>query len=92
MRLSLCIIVKNEEKNLEPCIESVRPVIDEIIVVDTGSADDTRKITEKLVAKVFEFSWCDDFAAARNESIKYNCFVKSQKIPFFVIPAEAGIQ
>jgi glycosyltransferase involved in cell wall biosynthesis len=70
LTLSLCMIVKNEEKNLAPCIESIKPVVDEIIVVDTGSVDDTREIAEGLGAKVFEFPWCDDFAVARNESIK----------------------
>ena len=71
LTLSLCMIVKDEEKNLADCIRSVKPVVDEIIVVDTGSVDDTRKIAEGLGAKVFEFPWCDDFAAARNESIRH---------------------
>ncbi|MGB9500360.1 MAG: glycosyltransferase [Dissulfuribacterales bacterium] len=71
MRLSLCMIVKNEAKNIADCIRSVKPVVDEIIVVDTGSVDDTREIAGELGAKVFEFPWCDDFAAARNESIRH---------------------
>jgi glycosyltransferase involved in cell wall biosynthesis len=70
-RLSLCMIVKNEARNLECCIQPLKPVLDEIIVVDTGSTDETREIARGLGAKVFDFPWCDDFAAARNESIKY---------------------
>jgi len=69
--LSLCMIVKNETGNIAECIRSVKPVVDEIIVVDTGSVDNTREIAEKLGAKVFEFPWIDDFAAARNESIRH---------------------
>lgn len=71
MRLSLCMIARNEAKNIADCIRSVKPVVDEIIVVDTGSVDDTREIAEGLEAKVFEFPWCDDFAAARNESTRH---------------------
>ncbi|MEA3414749.1 MAG: glycosyltransferase [Thermodesulfobacteriota bacterium] len=62
---------RTKKKNLADCIRSVKPVVDEIIVVDTGSDDDTREIAKELGAKVFEFPWCDDFAAARNESIRY---------------------
>lgn len=70
-KFSLCMIVKNEAENLAPCINSVKPVMDEIIVVDTGSTDNTKEIAERLGAKVFDFPWCDDFSAARNESIRY---------------------
>lgn len=65
------MIAKDEAKNIADCIRSVKPVVDEIIVVDTGSADNTRKIAEELGAKVFGFPWRDDFAAARNESIRH---------------------
>jgi len=71
LTLSLCMIVRNEAKNIADCIRSVKSVVDEIIVVDTGSADDTREIAKGLGAKVVEFPWCDDFAAARNESIRH---------------------
>ena len=65
------MIVKNEEANLEPCIEPLLSVLDEIIVVDTGSTDQTKEIAGRLGAKVYDFPWCDDFSAARNESIRH---------------------
>ena len=69
MQLSLCMIVKNEEADLPHCVNSVKPVLDEIIIVDTGSTDNTKEVARQLGAKVFDFSWVDDFSAARNESI-----------------------
>ncbi len=69
--VSLCMIVKNEEANLAACIKSVGDFATEIIVVDTGSGDRTVEIAESLGAKVFHFDWIDDFAAARNESIRH---------------------
>ncbi len=71
MRLSLCMIVKDEEKNLPECLKHIRHVVDEIIVVDTGSKDNTPHIARQLGAKVFFFKWCDDFSAARNESLRH---------------------
>lgn len=67
--LSACLIVKNESKNLDRCLKSLKAVCDEIVVVDTGSTDDTIKIAEKHGAKIGHFPWCDDFAAARNVSL-----------------------
>ncbi|WP_125154900.1 tetratricopeptide repeat-containing glycosyltransferase family 2 protein [Clostridium rectalis] len=69
--ISLCMIVKNEEDNLERCLKSVEDLVDEIIVVDTGSTDKTIEIAEKYNAKIFNFKWCNDFSAARNESLKH---------------------
>ena len=69
--ISLCMIVKNEEKFLEGCLESVQELVDEMIIVDTGSSDRTVKIAKSYGAKVFHFEWIDDFAAARNESLKH---------------------
>jgi glycosyltransferase involved in cell wall biosynthesis len=68
MEISLCLIVRNEENTLARCLESFKPLVDEIIVVDTGSTDKTIKIAKKFTDKVFEFSWVDDFSAARNFS------------------------
>lgn len=64
--VSLCMIVKNEEAVLERCLESVSDLVDEIVVVDTGSTDRTREIAEWFTGRVYDFQWIDDFAAARN--------------------------
>ena len=65
-RISLTMIVKNEEANLPHALESVRGLFDEIIVVDTGSHDRTVAIAHEFGARVAHFAWVDDFAAARN--------------------------
>ena len=70
MQLTLCMLVKNEEKRLAKAINSVKSIIDELIVVDTGSKDKTKQTARKLGAKVFDFKWNDDFSSARNFSIK----------------------
>ncbi len=70
MTLSLCLIVKNEEKFLPECLQSVRGIADEIIIVDTGSTDRTVAIAEEYGAQVRHFSWTGHFAEARNESIR----------------------
>ncbi len=67
--LSLCMIVKNEEKHLVKCLLSVRGIVDEIIVVDTGSTDKTISIAKVFGAGIFEFPWTGDFSAARNQSL-----------------------
>jgi tetratricopeptide (TPR) repeat protein len=68
--VSLCMIVKNEGHHLARCLASVQPYVDEIIVVDTGSTDQTVAIAQQYGAKVSHFDWCEDFAAARNFSIR----------------------
>ena len=67
--ISLCMITKNEENNLADCLNSVKDIVDEIVIVDTGSTDKTKEIAKKFDAKIFDFKWIDDFSAARNESI-----------------------
>ncbi len=67
--LSLCMIVKNEERFLAACLESVRGVVDEIIVVDTGSTDGTVEIARSFGANVVFREWRNDFSWARNESL-----------------------
>lgn len=66
MKLSVCMIVRNEGRRLARALESVREVADEIVVTDTGSDDDTIAVAERFDARVNRFEWCDDFAAARN--------------------------
>jgi len=70
-RVSLTMIVRNEEANIRDCLLCVRDLVDEIIVIDTGSTDRTREIARELGAKVYEFPWIDDFAAARNEALRH---------------------
>lgn len=70
IKLSLAMIVKNEARCLVRCLNSIRTVVDEIIVADTGSTDDTVKIARDLGAKVPHFKWVNDFAAARNFALE----------------------
>lgn len=71
IRLSACLIVKNEALLLSRCLESIRSFVDEIIVVDTGSYDDTIEIASSYGARVYHFNWINDFSAARNESLRH---------------------
>lgn len=66
MTLGLCMIVKNEEAVLARCLDSVKEIADEIIIVDTGSTDATIQIARQYTAKVYSFCWNYDFASARN--------------------------
>ena len=68
--LSLSMIVKNEEKNLADCLKSVEGVVDEIVILDTGSTDSTMSIARSFGATVYEQPWTGDFAEARNASLK----------------------
>lgn len=67
--LSVCIITKNEEKNMERCLQCLKPYGFEIVVIDTGSTDRTREIALQYTEKVYDFSWCNDFAAAKNFAV-----------------------
>ena len=69
MKLALNMMVKNEAGNIAECIASVQPIVNEIIILDTGSSDDTVSIARGLGAEIFHFEWCDDFAVARNEAL-----------------------
>ena len=70
MKISQCMIVKNEEKNIERALSWGKSIMCEQIVVDTGSTDHTVEIAKKMGAKVFHFTWIDDFAAAKNYAIE----------------------
>ena len=69
MRLSVCLIARNEEQNLPRVLTSVAGVADEVIVTDTGSTDTTPDIASQFGAHLHHFPWCDDFSAARNHAV-----------------------
>ena len=65
------MIVRNEGHQLADCLSPVAELFDEIVVVDTGSRDDTREVARRFTGNVFNFPWCDHFSAARNESLRH---------------------
>ncbi|MCR4674261.1 MAG: glycosyltransferase family 2 protein [Lachnospiraceae bacterium] len=69
--VSLCMIVKNEEKVLDRCLSSMADLMDEIIIVDTGSTDRTKEVAKKYTDKIYDFPWVDDFSLARNFAFKH---------------------
>ena len=69
-KVSLTMIVRNEERNLPVCLESVRGLFDEIVIIDTGSVDRTKEIAKSFGAKIIDFAWIDDFASARNVALE----------------------
>ena len=69
-KLSVCMIVKNEELMLKDCLETVKDA-DEIIIVDTGSTDKTKEIAAQYTDKIYDYPWNDDFSAARNVALSY---------------------
>lgn len=69
--VSLCMIVKNEERYLGKCLESVKDLVDEMIIVDTGSTDKTVEIAKKMGASVYHYEWDNDFSKARNYSLSH---------------------
>jgi glycosyltransferase involved in cell wall biosynthesis len=63
--ISVALIVKNEERVLGRCLESLRGAVDEIVVVDTGSEDGTKRVARSYTDKIYDFDWRDDFGVAR---------------------------
>lgn len=85
INISLCMIVKNESEVICRCLDSVKGIVDEIIIVDTGSTDNTKAIVHRYTDKVFEFEWVDDFASARNfafshASMDYNLWLDADDV------------
>lgn len=84
--ISVCMIVKNEEAVLARCLDCLRPIADEIIIVDTGSSDQTKQIAAQYTDTVYDFEWNDDFSAARNFS-----FSKASKDYIYIADADEVI-
>lgn len=82
IRISLCMIVKNEERTLPRCLDSIADLMDEIIIVDTGSTDRTKEVASRYTDKVLDFQWIQDFSAARN-------FAFSQATMEYIYTADA---
>lgn len=80
--ISLCMIVKNEEKVLKRCLDSLLDIADEIIIADTGSSDNTKEIARLYTDKVYDFQWTGDFSKARN-------FVASKATKEYIYTADA---
>lgn len=85
--ISVCIIAKNEEKNIERCLSSLAPYGFEIVLVDTGSTDRTKELAHKYTDCIYDFSWVDDFSAARNFSLQ-----KASHEWIFMIDCDEWIQ
>ena len=66
--ISLCMIVKNEEQVLSRCLDSIADLMDEIIIVDTGSTDRTKEIAARYTDRIYDFTWTGNFSDARNFS------------------------
>lgn len=71
MRISCCMIVRDEEATLRRCLDSIRGLYDELVIVDTGSRDGTLSLAAEFTDKIFSLPWKDDFAYARNEALSH---------------------
>lgn len=71
MRISAVMIVKNESVCLSKCLDSIKDFVDEIVILDTGSIDNTIKIAEKYTDEVYQWKWEDDFSKARNQALEF---------------------
>ena len=75
MRLSICMMIKNESKHLDACLKAIAPILknvtSELVIVDTGSTDNSVEIAKKYTDKLYFHEWNNDFSAMRNTSISY---------------------
>ena len=71
LRLTVCLIAKNEQRFIGQCLASVKGVADQIVVVDTGSTDSTVEIAKSFGAEIYHLTWADDFSAPRNEALRH---------------------
>src|SRR5690606_9177723 len=85
--LSACMIVKNEQESLARCLASLAGIVDEVVVVDTGSTDETLTVAREFRAKTYKFEWADDFNKARNFSVG-----KAQRPWVLVIDADEELE
>lgn len=69
--LSVCMIIKDEEKSLKSSLSSIISAADELVIVDTGSKDKSKEIAQKFTNKVYDFKWVEDFAKARNFGLRF---------------------
>lgn len=69
-RLGLCVIARDEQQNIARCIGSVKGIVDEIVVVDTGSTDDTIRVARSLGAEIYSYAWDDSFSNAKNYALE----------------------
>ena len=68
--LSLCMIIKDEELVLDRCLNSICDIVDEIIIVDTGSSDNSKEMAKRYTDNIYDYNWNDDFSEARNFSFE----------------------
>lgn len=69
-KISVCIITRNNEKTLPACLESIKTIAEEIIIVDTGSEDKTKEIAKSFNARIFDYSWNNNFSDAKNSAVE----------------------
>ena len=76
--ISMCMIAKNEESVLKRCLDSYSGLFDEIIIVDTGSTDNTKNIAAGYTDKIYDFEWTGDFSEARNHAITFSLLMPTK--------------
>jgi glycosyltransferase involved in cell wall biosynthesis len=70
-KVTLCMIMKNEEAHIGRCLQSLKDYVDDIVIVDTGSTDKSMEIAKSYGARIFEYPWEDDFSKARNQAMSH---------------------